>query len=427
MTASITRQDQLARTERVLSHRLGGETDPPYVTTTENFFGWDHDQMYQAVQSIDSTRIRQIAECLNDIAGLVPFGLGVAFLKATITAGWDGDAADRALEAAQRLGDHGTEFRDSIGTVAVKLHHLHSYVDDIKIAVPPPDTSTEMSLSGSRQQAVHEAREDARQAAALALTNLYSPSYRDAGTDVPVFPVPHTAVADGSDGTISALAEQSNDAPGEEARPSTDALHPTTPPPLDNAPATTITIMNTVAEASTPTAATGGSGIQPNPRPVAAPEHTVFRFVGTPSPTAPSRVPEAVARSDYSTTRFDNRPTNDSAPHSAATPPSVQGASVARLLSTGTHGGGRVTGDQPPVGVPPRSAAAVASSMDTAVSQPVSTRPITPLGGHVMPFGARGMGRSDDTEHTTPSYLVNVDNGNELIGRIDPVGPPVIR
>lgn len=38
-----------------------------------------------------------------------------------------------------------------------------------------------------------------------------------------------------------------------------------------------------------------------------------------------------------------------------------------------------------------------------------------------------GRGKGDDNnEHKTPSYLVNVDNGNELIGRLPKTAPPVI-
>jgi hypothetical protein len=39
--------------------------------------------------------------------------------------------------------------------------------------------------------------------------------------------------------------------------------------------------------------------------------------------------------------------------------------------------------------------------------------------------GAAGNG-DGDTEHQTPSYLITVDNGNDLIGKLDPVAPPVI-
>lgn len=43
-----------------------------------------------------------------------------------------------------------------------------------------------------------------------------------------------------------------------------------------------------------------------------------------------------------------------------------------------------------------------------------------------MAPGMRGTGGDAATEHKTPSYLVNMDNGNDLIGKIDPVGPAVI-
>lgn len=45
--------------------------------------------------------------------------------------------------------------------------------------------------------------------------------------------------------------------------------------------------------------------------------------------------------------------------------------------------------------------------------------------GGMHPPGTRGRG-DDDDEHKTPSYLVNVHNGNALIGKIDKVAPPVI-
>ncbi|NKS79379.1 hypothetical protein GS539_28620 [Rhodococcus hoagii] len=47
-------------------------------------------------------------------------------------------------------------------------------------------------------------------------------------------------------------------------------------------------------------------------------------------------------------------------------------------------------------------------------------------GGGMMPgAGARGRGE-DDAEHKTPGYLVNVDNGSELIGNLPLAAPPVI-
>ena len=43
----------------------------------------------------------------------------------------------------------------------------------------------------------------------------------------------------------------------------------------------------------------------------------------------------------------------------------------------------------------------------------------------MMPHAGRAAG-DEDKEHKTPSYLVNVHNGNELIGPIDPAAPPVL-
>lgn len=40
--------------------------------------------------------------------------------------------------------------------------------------------------------------------------------------------------------------------------------------------------------------------------------------------------------------------------------------------------------------------------------------------------GRAGGNGDGDTEHQTPSYLITVDNGNELIGTLGPVAPPVI-
>lgn len=44
--------------------------------------------------------------------------------------------------------------------------------------------------------------------------------------------------------------------------------------------------------------------------------------------------------------------------------------------------------------------------------------------GGMAPGAARGKG--DDDEHKIPSYLIDVDNGNKLIGKIEKVSPPVL-
>lgn len=46
--------------------------------------------------------------------------------------------------------------------------------------------------------------------------------------------------------------------------------------------------------------------------------------------------------------------------------------------------------------------------------------------GMGMAPAARGAGRDDDIEHTTPGYLVTVDNGNAIVGDLPLVAPPVL-
>lgn len=49
-----------------------------------------------------------------------------------------------------------------------------------------------------------------------------------------------------------------------------------------------------------------------------------------------------------------------------------------------------------------------------------------PMGGGMMGGGGAAKGGGEDNEHKTPDYLITLDNGNELIGKLPLVSPPVI-
>ncbi|MFD4369683.1 hypothetical protein [Rhodococcus sp. NPDC058521] len=431
MIEQTVRQRRLARTEDVVSERLGGETDPPYVTTAENFLGWDHARMYNATQSIDGPRIRQLAETYNEIAALIPFGLGVALLKATIHANWEGPAADEASAAVDLLGRRGIELRESINVIGVKLHQVHAGIDAIKAAVPPPDTSIVQSLSGAYQQTTHENREDARQAAALALTNLYTPLYRDAGTDVPTLPEPQNRSS-----PMTMIEESpSIDAPPPPSEPVSEVSTADVSPQLGDdrpdsptypATPTSVTVTSTVVNhaATQPVVQYGVAQAPTNhPGPALHTAHSpacsgAARF--TPSPgtsftSTPAGTTGAV-RSDSGAsptpTRATSAATNSLLPNAVRAPgPGPFGAgSASTPVPVAPNGTSTPT---PPVGSHPAAH---------------GSRTIGGAGNHMMAAGGRGAAKgSADTEHKTPSYLVNVDNGTELIGRIAPVGPPVLR
>lgn len=101
--------------------------------------------------------------------------------------------------------------------------------------------------------------------------------------------------------------------------------------------------------------------------------------------------------------------------HPAASPPVAQtSAAPPPMLNTG----GPVHGSQFNAAGP---SAAPASS--TSSSQPRTAVPYTPLMGTAYP-GASA--RDGPASRRTPRYLISIDNGNELIGPLPKVSPPVI-
>lgn len=75
--------------------------------------------------------------------------------------------------------------------------------------------------------------------------------------------------------------------------------------------------------------------------------------------------------------------------------------------------GGRVgTGQEP--------AASTAKTAETAEARTARGR-----AGEAMPPRG-GTKKEDDKEHTTPEYLKSQENGNKIVGEMEPVSPPVI-
>lgn len=48
------------------------------------------------------------------------------------------------------------------------------------------------------------------------------------------------------------------------------------------------------------------------------------------------------------------------------------------------------------------------------------------MGGMGGMAGGRGQGQGEDDTHQTPGFLINVDNGNTLIGELPMVTPAVL-
>ncbi len=95
------------------------------------------------------------------------------------------------------------------------------------------------------------------------------------------------------------------------------------------------------------------------------------------------------------------------------------GASVPGFGSGGTAGGGVGV-----VGAPGASASGPGGVGGSTGGASAGRTGGTP--GMGMLPAARGAGRDDESEHSTPGYLVTADNGTELVGNLPRVAPPVL-
>ena len=144
---------------------------------------------------------------------------------------------------------------------------------------------------------------------------------------------------------------------------------------------------------------------------------------GTPTATVPAGLggipPISTAPMAHNRSGFDDdglsMPT-----HPAASPPVAQ--TPATTPQSMLNDGGPVH-DSRFNAATPSAVPSSAPTSSTLSGQPRTAVPHTPMMGTAYP-GA--FARDDPASRRTPRYLINVDNGNELIGPLPKVSPPVI-
>ncbi|MDV7241335.1 MULTISPECIES: hypothetical protein [Rhodococcus] len=414
--------------------QLGSEEiDPPYITMMESFEGWQHAEMYAKTQEMDPSVIGDLAQACHAIVGSLPIGFGFALIKSTITEKWEGAAADAALAATETLAGASDKLTAGVQAIGVKLDILSSAAQDVKNSIPAPTSDQPLSLlplTPTVAATQEEAREAAREEAVRKLQNIYVPNYQDVGTNVPVLPAPHSpsgAAADGArilgvDGAGSPGATDRSVLNGDGGFTSGTGDSPAI------GDAATDGQHNANDPAATSAASAEGAG----------------QGGGTGSGSAGTAAPTTAANSQ-------NAGAAGSGVGGSANSGGVGGyGGGSRSGSSGPGSGGSGAGGSntrkrndkrdnesqgssvvsgspiPPGGAAAGAGAAAAAATATPV-KPSMSRPGMGMGPGMMGAPGRVGGNGDgDTEHQTPSYLINVDNGNELIGKLDPVAPPVI-
>ncbi|MBA8962286.1 hypothetical protein [Rhodococcus opacus] len=410
------------------AEQLGSDAiDPPYITTMESFEGWQHSEIYAKTRDMDPSIIGDLAQACHAIVGSLPIGFGFALLKNTIAEKWEGAAADAALAATDTLAGASDQLTSGVQAIGVKLDILSSAAQDVKNSIPAPMSEQPLSLlplTPSAAEAQEAARDAAREEAIRKLQNIYVPNYQDVGTNVPVLPAPHSpngrvdsvdpnvaAPSSGSPGSWGTTDSHTSSASGEGDSSADSENSADGNSAGDDAAAT--------SAANAESAANQGAGAGS----------------GSAAQTAAANAQNAAGTGSQS----------GSGAGAAGYGGGIGGGSGSGAGGSGLGGSasgarrkhdkrdsessssGVVPGGPIPSGGAAAGAGAAAAAAAATPVKPSMSRPGMGMAPGMMGAPGRAGGNGDgDTEHQTPSYLITVDNGNELIGKLDPVAPPVI-
>lgn len=378
--------------------------DPEYIKDPENFHsdGWDHARIANAVAGMDGNQISAVARAWTELGSAAGETI-VAFsdaVKKQIRESWQGAAASAAYAETERYAGSAPEARDQLHGVAGALTPLIDTVTALRGRVPqtvgtglwdkltPWDTDTE--------DEVYRREGEARDA----MATVYNPGLATSDGSVPEFTKPESRV-DVPSGPSGPGVDHGSSAPN-----SSDRIGgPSAVQPLSGeAPAGEST-----AADSAPTA----EGTEQN---------------AATAPTAPATTAPASATGDQAQSRTGMPHGVDSSSGGGSRAGGVGGGGAGGALGVGSGGlggssaGGGRSGSVAEAGGKPGVAGVAGSGRAGS-----GVRGTGPMGAGMMGGGAGGArGTGEDKEHKTPDYLITLDNGNELIGKLPLVSPPVI-
>ncbi|WP_370181375.1 hypothetical protein [Rhodococcus wratislaviensis] len=377
-------------------------TDPAYIKDPENFHSdqWDHARIASAVAGMNVENVSGIARAWAEL-GTTAHDAIVEFsdaIKKTISESWQGAAASAAYGETERYSSSASQAQAQLHGVAGALTPLAETVASLRSQVPetigtglwdkltPWDTDTEDEYY--RREG--EAREK--------MATIYNPGLATSDGNVPSFTKPESIV-DVPSGPSGPGVDQASGTPSSSDRVGGPNVGQ---PNSGDAP------VRDPSAADTPSAA---DGTQQNAA-------TAPSAATTPAATAPASV-----TGDQAQGRSGMPPSADSS--SGAGSRSAGGGSGGGGLGVGGLGGGVGAGNRPGAVARPGTAPGVAG-VNAGGRAGAGMRGTGPMGGGMMGGAGAGRGGGEDKEHKTPDYLITLDNGNELIGKLPLVSPPVI-
>ncbi|MFI5720971.1 hypothetical protein [Nocardia sp. NPDC051750] len=362
-----------------LVSEFGGQFGPPAILQKDGFEGMTHQQIWDALQGVNSGLINDKANAWRALTTEAreankEFLDGV---NADLEAGWNGQSGTAAVNGVREFSTSFTSLAASFQIVAHGLDLIEGYLAQAKASVGKPDDESNVDyvtnlllpddIFKTPQYRADEAQETARNV----MINYYEPGAEEVDRKTPVLPEPVKPVDDGS-------KPQGTDKPQGTTNPNGTSTDPGTNPedpgeqPTGEDPQSTEP-QSTTPQSTEPQSTTPQSTTPTTPSLTTGTPTTPGTPAGTPSGT-PSGTPQATA-------------------------PLIPGQTV-------PGGPGK------PAGTPATTTAANTSNRAGRTGMP----------GMMSPGGARG-NRDEDDEHETPDYLI-YDRGSELLGTLPPALPP---
>lgn len=397
---------------------LGLDTDEPYVHTIENFYTMSHEEMYARTQQIQPDAIQNLDDAYRKFNSVYDAPNLLNNVISRLSAVWEGDSAEAATAALRSLVEPSTQYEGATRVIGGKISALGNVASTAKSVVPPPEQPVYTVMNATMIAAQVSAKLEEQKRIAFQLTSVYTPGYTIAGTDVPTLPKPEEIPGGGAGGVGggggwgggaggssgggagagdgSGAGAGAGGVAGAEDAAATQAA---------SAQALTGQAGSAGMGSSASTGSASGGSFGNSGAGAVGPNGTYGASVG---PRGTSISPGGFGGGGGAGARRSNDKRDSQG---------GGGGLIAPGAGAGAPGGaGAAAG-----------AGAGAGAAAAAAAKPSMARPGMGMG---MPMGMAGAGGGnkggEDTEHKTASYLINMENGNELIGDLPPASPPVL-
>ncbi|MBM4722841.1 hypothetical protein GS439_08985 [Rhodococcus hoagii] len=445
--AGNAERDEIYLQQAGLYGRFSGRFDDPALGSPEAFEAMSHEDIKAAVDGMNGGSLRASAEGWTKIGESLQQALNDFrdFITTETDGKWEGVAKDSATAATGRYATESGKLAEAGTLIGTKITEAATGVDQVKATVPPVSKRSllevafdaGMPTAGLVKRLVHD-QDEAHQEAIQIMRTVYTPVMQQADTNVPRLPEPPRVIAENQGASPSSGGAPGIGTPGSPT-PYTGGPNSGSPTPPVQTPGSPIPGA-TPGTGSTPDAF---NPITPGPQPTSndqftAPADAVTNPAETWTAPAAATGPDGTRAGQpaYGIPGMGGGAGTYSGTSGLGSTPGSGigsgagsgggGVGVGGILTGGYGSGGMGSGGSGigggPAGSSPSATAGGASGTTAAGTAARNGA----AGGGMMPgAGARGRG-DDDAEHKTPGYLVNVDNGSELIGNLPLAAPPVI-